>query len=112
MKKAIKKLKYLSFAAVAATTPPPPTITPITKPVDPQQVVIKLINYALFFIGAIALVFVIWGGILYVTSGGDSEKTTKARNTLLYAIIGIIVVVLAWAIVNWAANVFAPSVTK
>lgn len=112
MKKTIEKLKYLSFAVVAASTPPPPEIKPITSPVDPKTVVIKLINYSLFFIGAIALIFVIWGGIQYVTSGGDSEKTTKARNTLLYAIIGIVVVVLAWAIVSWAANVFAPTVTK
>jgi hypothetical protein len=71
---------------------------------DPQTLIMGLIQYALIFVGAIALIFVIWGGVQYVTSGGDAEKTTKARNTLLYAIIGIIVVVLAYAIVTWAVN--------
>lgn len=86
-----------------------PTINILEKNIDPQQVVIRMITLALFFIGALAFVFVIWGGILFVTSGGDAEKTTKARNTLLYAIIGIIVVVLAYAIVTWASNSLAPS---
>lgn len=71
---------------------------------DPRNVVIRLINYALFFIGALALVFVIYGGVLYITSGGDSDKTTKARNTLMYAVLGVIVVVISYAIVNWASK--------
>jgi len=71
---------------------------------DPKSVVERVITYALFFIGAIALVFVIYGGVLYITSGGDSEKTTKARNTLMYAVLGIIVVVISYAIVTWASN--------
>jgi hypothetical protein len=74
---------------------------------DPKSVVERVITYALFFIGAIALVFVIYGGVLYITSGGDAEKTTKARNTLMYAILGVIVVVISYAIVTWAS--VAPS---
>lgn len=71
---------------------------------DPKAVVGRVIDYALWFIGAIALGFVIYGGVLYITSGGDSEKTTKARNTLMYAVLGIIVVVISYAIVNWASK--------
>lgn len=93
MKKTLKKL--------AVSIPP---ISIPSSSVDPKNVTTKIINYSLFFIGALALIFVIWGGILFVTSGGDAEKTTKARNTLLYAIIGVIVVVLAYAIVNWASS--------
>ena len=52
--------------------------------------------------GAIAFGFLIYGGILFVTSGGDAEKATKARNTILYAIVGIIVVVLSYAIITFA----------
>lgn len=85
----------------------PPTLSPSTNvTVDPVTIVTRIINYAFFFLGAIALVFVIWGGVQFILSGGDAEKTTKARNTLLYAVIGIIVVVLAWAIVNWASGSF------
>lgn len=72
--------------------------------VDPGVIVLRVINYALFFIGAVALGFIIYGAILFVTSGGDSDKVTKARNTLIYAIIGIVVIVLSYAIVNWAAG--------
>lgn len=82
----------------------PPKLNFFTGNLKPEQVIMGLIQYALIFIGAIALIFVIYGGILYVTSGGDPEKTTKARNTLLYAIIGIVVVVLAYAIVTWASS--------
>jgi heme/copper-type cytochrome/quinol oxidase subunit 2 len=99
MKEKLKKLGYL----VAI-----PTINILPSwDADPKRVVSEIINYALFFIGAIALVFVIYGGVLYITSGGDSEKTTKARNTLMYAILGIIVVVISYAIVMWASR--APS---
>lgn len=91
--------KYTNRLAVAI-----PDIDIIQKSTSAESIVKNIINGSLFFIGAIALVFVIWGGILFVTSGGDAEKTTKARNTLLYAIIGIVVVVLAYVIVNWAAG--------
>jgi hypothetical protein len=91
-----KNLKNLAVAI--------PSISIASGSVDPKTLTVNLINYALFFIGALALVFVIYGGILFVTSGGDAEKTTKARNTLLYAVIGVIVVVLAYAIVNWAST--------
>jgi uncharacterized membrane protein len=94
-----EKLKKLSYAVSV------PTIGIIEGwNADPKSVVTRVINYALFFIGAIALVFVIYGGVLYITSGGDSEKTTKARNTLMYAVLGIIVVVISYAIVTWASN--------
>jgi uncharacterized membrane protein len=77
--------------------------------VDPKDIVVRIINYALFFIGVIAFVFVIYGGILYITSGGDADKTTKARNTLMYAVLGIIIVAIAALIVRWAGG--APIVT-
>ena len=93
MKKELKKM------AIAI-----PNISIASGSVDPKTITVNLINYALFFIGALALIFVIYGGVLFVTSGGDADKTTKARNTLLYAVIGVVVVVLAYAIVNWAAG--------
>jgi hypothetical protein len=64
-----------------------------------------LIRYgesALFAIAVIAaLFFLTWGGILWTTSGGDKEKVDKARKTIIYAIIGLVVTVLAYAIVNF-----------
>ncbi len=72
---------------------------------DIKTIAISVVNYVLFFLGLIAIAFIVYGGILYVTSGGNEEKTTKARNTLLYAVIGIIVISLAFAILRWAQGV-------
>ena len=49
---------------------------------------------------------IIYGGIQYTTSAGDSGKVTNAKNTILYAIVGLIVSILAYAIVNFVTNAF------
>lgn len=61
----------------------------------------NIINIALFIIGALAVLMLIIGGIRYTVSGGDTAAVTAAKNTILYAIIGIIVAILAYAIVNF-----------
>jgi len=58
-------------------------------------------NAALFVIGAVSVLMLIYGGIRYTISAGDSKAVTDAKNTILYAIIGIIVALLAYAIVNF-----------
>lgn len=74
--------------------------------------VIKLItNVLMFIIGAVAVIMVIIGGFQYVTSQGDSSKTTTAKNTILYAVIGLIVALLAYAIVQFVVDRFATSST-
>lgn len=66
-----------------------------------------IVNILLYIIGAIAVIVLIIGGIRYVTSGGDSSAVTAAKNTILYAIIGIIVAILAYAIVNFVLGTLA-----
>lgn len=61
----------------------------------------RVTNVLLFIIGAIAVIMLIIGGIRYVVSGGDQNQVTAAKNTILYAIIGIIVAVLAYAAVRF-----------
>lgn len=51
--------------------------------------------------GLVAVVFIVIGGIQYMTSSGDSGKTKKAKDTILYACIGLIICALAFAIVNF-----------
>ena len=60
-----------------------------------------VVNILLFIIGAISVIMLIWGGIRYTTSGGSSSAVTSAKNTIMYAIIGLVVAFLAFAIVNW-----------
>ncbi len=56
---------------------------------------------ALYVIGAVSVLMLIYGGIRYTISGGNEKDVTAAKNTILYAIIGIIVALLAFAIVNF-----------
>ena len=61
----------------------------------------QITNVVLYIVGVIAVIMLIIGGIKYVISGGDAKKVTDAKNTVLYAIIGLIIAFLAFAIVNF-----------
>lgn len=61
-------------------------------------------NILLFLIGAISVIMLIIGGIRYVVSGGDQNAITSAKNTILYAIIGIVVAFLAFAAVRFVTD--------
>lgn len=63
-----------------------------------------IINVVLGVIGFIAVVMIILGGISFITSQGDTAKVTKARNTILYGVIGLVVAILAFAIVNFVLS--------
>lgn len=64
----------------------------------------RVINILLFVVGAIAVIVIIVGGIRYVLSAGDSSQVTAAKNTVLYAIVGLIVAIMAYAIVNFVVD--------
>lgn len=64
-------------------------------------------NVLLFLIGAISVIMLIIGGIRYVVSGGDSTAVQNAKNTILYAIVGVVVAILAYAVVNFVISQFA-----
>lgn len=55
-------------------------------------------------VGIIAVIMIIVGGFLYITSGGDSSKTKNARNTIVYALIGLVIAVLAQVIVGFVID--------
>lgn len=62
------------------------------------------INILLYIAGIIAVIYVVVGGFRYVLSNGDSGAITKAKNTIIYALIGLAVVVMAYAIVNFVLD--------
>lgn len=64
----------------------------------------QVTNTILYIVGIIAVIMLIIGGIRYVISGGDSKKVTDAKNTILYAIIGLVIAFLAFAIVNFVVS--------
>jgi hypothetical protein len=71
-------------------------------------IITNITNVLLFVVGALAVIMIIWGGIRYATSGGNASNVTAAKNTILYAIVGLIIAFLAFAIVNWVLSAITP----
>lgn len=65
------------------------------------SIVKRGINIMLFGVGVLSVIMLIFGGFRYVISGGKKESVTNAKNTILYAIIGLLVAVFAYAIINF-----------
>ncbi len=80
--------------------------------IGPSGVFTKFSNIALYVIGALAVFMLMWGGLRYITSGGDSKKITDAKNTVLYAIIGLLIVFLSYAIINFVLNAIGSVTTE
>ena len=76
-----------------------------TSPKDDLGAIIKQITNVMFFIiGAIAVVMIIYSGIRYTTSAGNPAGVTAAKNSLIYSIVGLVVAILAYAIVNFVVT--------
>lgn len=69
-------------------------------------------NVLLYLIGAISVIMLIVGGLRYVVSGGDSTAVQNAKNTILYAVVGIIVAILAYAVVSFVIGSFTGTGTS
>lgn len=68
------------------------------------DLITNVINVLLFVAGAIAVVMIIVGGIRYITSNGDQANVKAAKDTILYSVVGLIVALLAFAIVNFVVT--------
>lgn len=68
---------------------------------DANSLVKDVVNIILWIVGILSVIMLVWGGIKYTTSAGDSNKVTSAKNTIIYAVIGLIIAILAYAIVNF-----------
>ncbi|QQS59079.1 hypothetical protein IPN35_05850 [Candidatus Peregrinibacteria bacterium] len=73
---------------------------------DPREVILRVVNYFLGFVGLIAVIFVIFAGFLMLTAGGDEDQVGRGKTILIWAAIGIIVVLLSWALVKFVADIF------
>lgn len=125
MKRLITAILAYSFAAavflvpivpatVAADADPGSAISDGIKSIDggdantddlPAQIK-TITNVLLFILGAIAVIMLIIGGIKYTTSNGDPQSVKSAKDTILYSVIGIVVAILAYAIVSWVVESF------
>jgi len=69
-----------------------------------NNIVRTVINVFTWVVGIVSVIMIIVGGFKYITSGGDSGAVTGAKNTILYAIVGLVVVVLAQVIVRFVLS--------
>jgi hypothetical protein len=73
---------------------------------DPRVIAARIVRAALGFLGIIALGVVLYGGFVWMTSGGNEEKITRAKKILTNGLIGLIIIVLAFSIVQYIINTF------
>ncbi|NTW61729.1 hypothetical protein HGB24_03550 [Candidatus Saccharibacteria bacterium] len=71
-----------------------------------------VVDVMLFFIGTVSVVTIIVGGVRYVTSHGEPKAVETAKNTVFYAVIGVVVAVASYAIVHFVTDRFFPSNSK
>ena len=72
----------------------------------------NIVNVIVAVVGFVAVVMIIVGGIMYTTSSGDSAKVKKAKDTIMYGVIGLVIALLAFAIVNFVLSSVVISTEK
>ncbi len=77
-----------------------------SKDDNANELIGTIVNTLLFLVGALSTVMIIVGGIFYVISNGDSGKIARAKNTITYAVVGLVVAFVAFAIINWIIKLF------
>ena len=73
-----------------------------------DNIITTVINIFSLVVGVVSVIMIIIGGLKYITSGGDSGNVTGAKNTILYAVVGLVVVALAQIIVQFVLTQTAP----
>jgi cytochrome bd-type quinol oxidase subunit 2 len=88
--------------SVFAQTGIEPTMMPTNLPSETEfgKLLTQIINWALGLVGLIAVIMLIYGGFRYLTAAGNDESVSKAKNTIMYALIGIVIIILSYAIVS------------
>ncbi|PIY96956.1 MAG: hypothetical protein COY66_02175 [Candidatus Kerfeldbacteria bacterium CG_4_10_14_0_8_um_filter_42_10] len=71
---------------------------------DLQTTVIKIIQWILGLLGLVAVIMILYGGFTWLTSAGNEEKISKAKGVITAAVIGLVIVILSWAVVRYALN--------
>lgn len=71
---------------------------------DLHKVANKIVSIFSIIVGIVSVIMIIYAGFRYITSGGDSGKVGNAKNSLIYAIIGLVIVALAQVIVHYVLN--------
>ena len=71
---------------------------------NPESIVKNGINTALMILGGVSVLMVVYAGFRFTLAGGDPQVVKAARNTILYAVAGLVIAILSYAIVNWITD--------
>lgn len=71
---------------------------------DPRETAANIIKAALGVLGIVSVVIVLWGGVLWMTAGGSDEKVGSAKKILFSGIIGLVIILSAFALTNFVIN--------
>ncbi len=106
MKKLYPKIILLSILIIFSTAinvqaaDPLVNIPPTTSTTDFNELVENVLDWVLGIAGSVALLMLIAGGIMYATAAGSEEKLKAAKKTILYAIIGVVIVILSYSMIK------------
>lgn len=74
---------------------------PLGSGVGAKDLIIRIINVILSLVGALAVVFFIYGGLIWMTAGGNSEKIKKGRDILMWTILGLVIIFTSYVVLNF-----------
>lgn len=74
---------------------------------DLKSTVINIINWILGLLGIIAVVMILYAGFMWMTAGGNEDKVASSKKMISAAVVGLIIILLAWAIVNFVLKTTA-----
>lgn len=73
---------------------------------DPKLITIAVVQYVLGLLALITVIFLIWAGIDWMTAAGNEERVARAKKTIRNAVVGLVVILLSWALASFVANTF------
>ncbi len=85
------------------------TLCGVTTKDSAPDIIRNVINLILIVLGMVAVIMIVIGGIRYTTSNGDSSSVKAAKDTILYAVVGLVVAIMSYAIVNFVLGRFSGS---
>lgn len=101
----MKKISWLTVLILGVAIPHVSRAVELINPLgaeakDVRVLFARVISAALSILGSFALLMVVYGGVLWMTSRGDTKQITKGKDTLTWALLGIVVIFASYAIVN------------
>jgi len=102
---ALVALGLLTMSGVMASAtstglPVPPAPPGTSTATDANELLVIVTNWILGIVGAVAVLFIIYGGFRYITAQGNSQQMDTAKNIIIKSIIGLVIIIVAYVIVN------------